>query len=425
MLSVVSSGNAEAGAGGDIITTECYSNFELQADFMITTGCNSGIKIFVQPNLSPIDKVTGKPTGVGSAIGLEYQILDDAHHPDAKLGRNGDRKLGALYDLFPCDPDKTVYPPGQWNHAYILSRGTHVEHWLNGKKILEYDRGSDAFREAVALSKFKNIPDFGEWPQGHILLQEHGSQVFFRNIKIHDPAGKLMRRVHGLDETTNPAAFSPITESTAPPELAVLPNLLPARVSGAGMANRKIQVAQIGCGAWAATWKYPDATGRPGRGGCDVDRKRCPAGQAMAEDYYRQRGESSVSIKSFHDYREILASPEIDAVVISVPDHAHALTAIEAAIAGKAVYVQKPVTYSIAEAIGLRRAVEAKRSSCKRARSSVPVARGEVSGPPARPCATGARIGPFCIQAQNRLRVWTNPAVITGVRRTGAAQPGL
>jgi hypothetical protein len=185
VLSVVSSGNAEAQAGGDIITRQRYSNFELQADFMITIGCNSGIKIFVQPNISPIDKRTGKPTAVGSAIGLEYQILDDVNHPDAKLGRNGDRKLGALYDLFPCDPNKQVNPPGQWNHALIISHGTHVEHWLNGKKILEYDRGSPAFREAVALSKFKNIPDFGEWPDGHILLQEHGSAVSFRNIKIH------------------------------------------------------------------------------------------------------------------------------------------------------------------------------------------------------------------------------------------------
>jgi hypothetical protein len=185
VLSVVSSGNAEAQAGGDIITRQRYANFELQADFMITTGCNSGIKIFVQPSISPIDKKTGKATAVGSAIGLEYQILDDANHPDAKLGRNGDRKLGALYDLFPCDPNKQVNPIGEWNHAYILSRGTHVEHWLNGKKILEYDRGSPAFREAVALSKFKNIPDFGEWPDGHILLQEHGSAVSFRNVKIH------------------------------------------------------------------------------------------------------------------------------------------------------------------------------------------------------------------------------------------------
>jgi len=181
---VVSSGNAEAQAGGDIITRERYANFDLSADFKFTTGCNSGIKIFVQPNISPVDKVTGKPTGKGSAIGLEYQILDDANHPDAKLGRDGDRKLGALYDLFPCDPAKPVNPAGEWNHARILSRGTHVEHWLNGRKILEYDRGSTAFREAVAKGKFKNIPDFGEWADGHILLQEHGSEVSFRNIKI-------------------------------------------------------------------------------------------------------------------------------------------------------------------------------------------------------------------------------------------------
>ena len=183
-LSVVSTGNAESQAGGDIITRERYSNFDLVADFKLTTGCNSGIKIFVQPNLSPIDKVTGKPTGVGSAIGLEYQLLDDANHPDAKLGRDGDRKLGALYDLMPCDPEKPAHPIGEWNTARILSRGNHVEHWLNGKKILEYDRGSEAFRDAVAKSKFKDIPHFGEWKDGHILLQEHGSEVSFRNIKI-------------------------------------------------------------------------------------------------------------------------------------------------------------------------------------------------------------------------------------------------
>jgi len=184
MLSVVSSGNAEAQAGGDIITRERYANFELTADFNMSIGCNSGIKIFVQPNLSPIDKATGKPTGVGSAIGLEYQILDDANHPDAKLGRDGDRKLGALYDLIPCDPTKPAHPPGEWNRARIISQGNHVENWLNGRKILEYDRGSAAFRDAVAKSKFKNIPGFGEWADGHILLQEHGSEVSFRNVKI-------------------------------------------------------------------------------------------------------------------------------------------------------------------------------------------------------------------------------------------------
>ncbi|MGD0744196.1 MAG: DUF1080 domain-containing protein [Verrucomicrobiota bacterium] len=185
-LSVVSTGNAESQAGGDIITRDRYANFELTADFKITAGCNSGIKIFVQPNISPVDPKTGVPTAVGSAIGLEYQILDDEHHPDAKLGRDGDRRLGALYDLMPCDPAKPVNPAGEWNHARIVSRGKHVEHWLNGKKILEYDRGSAAFRAAVAQSKFKDIPGFGEWADGHILLQEHGSEVSFRNLKIRE-----------------------------------------------------------------------------------------------------------------------------------------------------------------------------------------------------------------------------------------------
>jgi len=182
----VNNANAEAGAGGDIITRERYSNFDLSVDFKTSPGCNSGIKIFVQPSISPVDKVTGKPVGVGSAIGMEYQILDDERHPDAKAGRNGDRRLGALYDLMPCDTNKPVKPMGEWNRARILSQGKRVEFWLNGKKILEFERGSAEFRDAVAQSKFKNIPNFGEWPDGHILLQEHGSVVSFRNLKIRE-----------------------------------------------------------------------------------------------------------------------------------------------------------------------------------------------------------------------------------------------
>jgi hypothetical protein len=190
VLSVVASGNAESQAGGDIITRDCYSNFELVADFKTTTGCNSGIKIFVQPNLNPITGAGAKAANGGSARGLEYQIIDDANHPDAKLGHDGDRKLGALYDLIPCDPAKPVNPVGEWNHARIVSRGTHVEHWLNGKKILEYDRGSTAFHDAVMRSKFKNIPGFGEWANGHILLQEHGSAISFRTVKIRELSGQ-------------------------------------------------------------------------------------------------------------------------------------------------------------------------------------------------------------------------------------------
>ena len=186
VLTVHENGGEESAGGGDIITRKRYANFELTADFKCTIGCNSGIKIFVQPNLSPIDKKTGKPTGKGSAIGMEFQILDDGTHPDAKLGANGDRTIGSLYDVIPAPKDKKVMPIGEWNHARILSQGQHVTFWLNGEKTVEFERGSTEFRAAVAASKFKNIFDFGEWPDGHILLQEHGSEVSFRNVKIHE-----------------------------------------------------------------------------------------------------------------------------------------------------------------------------------------------------------------------------------------------
>jgi predicted dehydrogenase len=145
--------------------------------------------------------------------------------------------------------------------------------------------------------------------------------------------------------------------------LAVFPSIIPARLFGADAPGKKIQVAQIGCGRM----------GRSDMGNvlneplarvvavCDLDAKRLAAGKKMAEDHYTNQGESGVNVKTFHDYRDVLASPEIDAVVVTVPDHSHARLAIAAAIAGKHVYVQKPVTYNIAEAIGLRRAVEVKK----------------------------------------------------------------
>jgi hypothetical protein len=176
ILTVLPSDGHEGGVGGDIITTEKYSNFELKADFRITPGCNSGIKIFVDPELNK---------GPGSSIGLEYQILDDVLHPDAKLGKNGNRTMGSLYDLYPPSPDKHVNPMGEWNYARIISNGPHVEHWLNGQKILEYTRFTPEFRQRVKESKFKVWPGFGELREGYILLQDHGSEVSFRNIKIH------------------------------------------------------------------------------------------------------------------------------------------------------------------------------------------------------------------------------------------------
>ena len=182
-LMVTNSNSAESQHGGDIITKERFANFELKVDFKCTPGCNSGIKYFVQPNLGAITG-TGAKAAVGSALGPEYQILDDERHPDAKLGRNGDRTLGSLYDLMPASKDKKPNYIGEWNHALIIAKGKHVEHWLNGEKILEYERGSADFRKLVAESKFHAVPNFGEWPDGNILLQEHGSTVSFRNVKI-------------------------------------------------------------------------------------------------------------------------------------------------------------------------------------------------------------------------------------------------
>jgi hypothetical protein len=164
-------------ANGDIITVDRYSDFELMADFKVTPGANSGIKIFVDPERNRVS---------GVSIGLEYQILDDALNPDAKAGREGNRTLGSLYDLYPPSPDKRQNPVGDWNTALIVSRGPHVEHWLNGRKILEYTRFTPEFRGRVMQSKFRTVPGFGELRTGHILLQHHGDEVSFRNIKIRE-----------------------------------------------------------------------------------------------------------------------------------------------------------------------------------------------------------------------------------------------
>lgn len=156
--------------GGDIVTTEEFKDFELTVDFLMDSTCNSGIKYFFTHYAK------------GGNLGLEYQLLDDVSASDNKLANH---LCGSLYDIFPPDQtQKQVRALGQWNTARIVCKGQHVEHWLNGKKILEFERGSADYMAAVAKSKYKSEPVFGMVEKGRILLQEHGHEVSFRNIKI-------------------------------------------------------------------------------------------------------------------------------------------------------------------------------------------------------------------------------------------------
>ncbi|HKA23325.1 MAG TPA: DUF1080 domain-containing protein [Blastocatellia bacterium] len=170
-------GNGEQSKqGGDIITVGKYDNFELQLEWRISPGGNSGIKYLVDE-----DMVKSGYSG----LGFEMQVLDDDQHPDAKMGKDGNRTASALYDLI-APKNKVLHAVGEWNQVRLIVHGNHVEHWLNGAKVVEYELGSPELKALIAESKYKTIPGFGEVRKGHILLQDHGHEVWFRNIKLRE-----------------------------------------------------------------------------------------------------------------------------------------------------------------------------------------------------------------------------------------------
>jgi hypothetical protein len=163
--------------GGDLITDQTFEDFELSLEWKIGPGGNSGIKYNVS------EEISRAYAPGGAAIGFEYQILDDIKNPDAKNGPK--RTAAALYDLI-APAGKVLRPVGEYNEARIIFFRNHGEHWLNAAKVLEYDLGTRRLRGLVAVSKYRDIPDFAAKRQGHIVLQDHGDVVWFRNIKIRD-----------------------------------------------------------------------------------------------------------------------------------------------------------------------------------------------------------------------------------------------
>lgn len=165
--------------GGDIITKTKYADFELKLEFKMTRLVNSGVKYFVH-------QMENNENGRTEWIGFEYQIIDDFHKDEIRGFDDEKGSTAALYLLYAPRKDKKLKPLGAWNSIRIKVQGNKVEHWLNGERVLTLDIDSQEFKNLIKKTKFKNYTDFGKKRDGHILIQDHGNQIHYRNIVIKE-----------------------------------------------------------------------------------------------------------------------------------------------------------------------------------------------------------------------------------------------
>jgi len=163
--------------GGDLMTVDTFRDFELAFEWKVVPGSKSGVKYNVSEEYSLANASNH------AALGFEYQVLDDSLNDDNKVATH---RAGALYDLLEPSGDKQLKPVGQWNSARIVFRGNHGEHWLNGRKIVDFDLGTPRMDSALAKSKYRVLKGFADRRAGHIILQDHGDEAYYRNIKIRE-----------------------------------------------------------------------------------------------------------------------------------------------------------------------------------------------------------------------------------------------
>jgi hypothetical protein len=187
--------DGQPASGGDLMTTERFADFELSWEWRIVRAGNSGVKYNVSEELSIAAAANH------AALGFEYQLLDDSLHEDNKVPSH---RAGALYDLIPPNASKTLRPVGQWNVSKIVYRRNHGEHWLNGRKVVEFELATPRMDSLLALSKYRSIPNFAQRRVGHVVLQDHGEEVYFRSIKIRLYDTERTGRTERTERTARP-----------------------------------------------------------------------------------------------------------------------------------------------------------------------------------------------------------------------------